>query len=83
MQSQDCIDLNHALLEARLNAATLSATHSLYLDLSMPDIPLIQVLVDSSSSHSFIDTSFVTSHKIPTVQWVKQLCHHQGCYLQP
>ena len=56
--------------EVRLNASTLSSTSSLIVSLrsdSVPNIP-ITALVDSSSTHCFIESVFIHKHKIPTRQ---------------
>ena len=66
--SKGCVDSLRADKEVRLNASALSSTSSLIISLfsdSIPDIP-ITPLVDSSSTHCFIESTFIRKHKIPT-----------------
>ncbi len=78
MQDQGCVDCNRTLEVVTLNAATLS-NHSLTVSLSSEvsssmesdNSPIITILrflalVDSSSSHCFIDSKYIEDHNLPT-----------------
>ncbi len=78
MQDQGCIDCNRTLEVVTLNATALS-NHSLTISLSSEvgsgmesdDSPIITILcflalVDSGSSHCFIDSKYVEDHNLPT-----------------
>src|ERR1700733_11834265 len=64
-----CVDPNRAITEVRLNAAApfdpdalfLSVTTSLILNLV-----IFKALVDSGSSHCFVDPRFISKHKLIT-----------------
>ena len=66
-QVEDCVDPLHATNEVKLNAYALSS-NSLIAPLNSNNITdhPFQALVDSSSTHSFIDTFFATKHKLRT-----------------
>ena len=55
-------------MELHLNVSALSDPHSLRPSISLPsyEISDIPCLLDSSSTHCFIDSSFIKKHKIPT-----------------
>lgn len=56
-------------MELRLNASAFSDPHALVLPISICDYPLIpafRTLIDSGSSHCFLDTNFVNSHGLTT-----------------
>ena len=57
-----------ALTELRLNVSALSDLLSLRPSVSLPSLNIsdIPCLLDSSSTHCFIDSSFIEKHKIPT-----------------
>ncbi len=78
MRDQGCVDCNRTLEVVTLNAAALS-NHSLTVSLSSEvgsgmesdDSPIIIILrffalVDSGSSHFFIDSKYVEDHNLPT-----------------
>ncbi len=78
MRDQGCVDCNRTLEVVTLNAAALS-NHSLTVSLSSEvgsgmesdDSPIIIILrflalVDSGSSHCFIDSKYVEDHNLPT-----------------
>ena len=70
VQVEDCINPSCAPQEScYLNASALSDPNSLHIPLtsslvSNSEIP-ISTLIDSGSSHCFIDTFFCTEYKIP------------------
>ena len=66
---QGCIDLISATAELRLNAYTLSSPNSLTIQLTSDLIPsvTIVILVDSGSTHCFIDTTFVSRQQLGTL----------------
>lgn len=80
-QQEDHIDLSCAQ-EVQLNASILSNPDSLMLFMSLPTFPHISgfsALIDSGSSHCFIDNSFVEKHKIPIITIPPlQLCLFDG-----
>ncbi len=78
MQDQSCIDCNRTLEVVTLNAAALF-NHSLTVSLSSEagsgtetdSSPIITILcflalVDSGSSHCFVDSKYVEDHNLPT-----------------
>jgi hypothetical protein len=46
--------------------STLSDPDSLVISLTIPNSPSMCTLIDSGSSHCFLDSSFVSNHKITT-----------------
>ena len=62
------IEPNCALMELCLNASALSNLLSLCPSVSLPSLNIsdIPCLLDSGSTHCFIDSSFIEKHKIPT-----------------
>ena len=66
---QGCIDLVSASVELRLNASTLSSPNSLTLQLTSTLILGITIptLVDSGSTHCFLDSVFTSVHKLHTL----------------
>ena len=62
---EGCIVSLGAITDLRLNASALSSPNSLTLDLSSNSIPNIRIrtLLDSGSTHCFLDT-FVSDHKL-------------------
>ena len=65
---EGCVVSLGAITDLRLNASTLSSPNSLTLDLSSNSIPNIQIqtLLGSGSTHCFLDTTFVSDHKLRT-----------------
>jgi hypothetical protein len=65
---QGCVDPIGASAELHLNASALSSPHSLILLLTSDLVPstLIQTLVDSGSTHCFLDSAFTSVHKLRT-----------------
>ena len=68
--AEDCVDPPCAFSEVvRLNASALSDPNSLRVTLSSPLlsdlIPPISALIDSGSTHCFVDPKFVQHHKLP------------------
>ena len=65
---EDCVDSSRAL-ECRLNTSALSNPHALYVFLSSPDlsdsINSVKTLIDSGSTHCFIDLKFAHLHCSP------------------
>jgi len=64
-----CVDSNCAPMELCLNASTLSDPNSLMPSISITSpvtIPPVSTLVDSGSSHCFIDSKFVNKHSLET-----------------
>src|SRR3979490_1218243 len=68
MHTEGCIDLDSARTEVKLNASALFNLNSLIVNLHSKTIPntVFKSLVDSSSTHSFIESTFVHRYKIPT-----------------
>ena len=66
-QVEDCVDLLHATNEVKLNISTLSS-NSLIVPLTSDNISdhPFQALVNSSSTHCFINTHFTTKHSTQT-----------------
>jgi hypothetical protein len=65
---QGCVEPIGASAELRLNASALSSPHSLILTLTSDLVPStqIQTLVDSSSTHCFLNSVFTSVHKLRT-----------------
>ena len=63
---QGCIDLVGATAELRLNASALSGPNSLTLQLTSTVVPDITIptLVDSGSTHCFLDSIFTSVYKL-------------------
>jgi len=63
-----CIDSSSAPKEARLNASALYDPNSLmpHVSLLSLDLPKIHTLVDSGSTHCFVDIKFVHKNKFTT-----------------
>lgn len=59
-----CVELNGAPTHLQLNASALSATNSFYVPLTSPSSPSINALLDSGSSHCFIDFDFAKSNSL-------------------
>ena len=66
---EGCIDLISATVELCLNTSTLSSLHSLTIQLTSDLITsdTIVTLVDSGSTHCFIDSTFVSKHQLQTI----------------
>ena len=70
----DCVDPIHADSKVRLHA--ICSKDSLMLSLSsLYTLDIIPTLIDSGSSHCFIDSSFVLGHELP-VSDVTPKCLH-------
>ena len=67
-QAGGCIDSDCAPKELRLNVSTLSDPNSLMPSITITslDMPPVSTLVDSSSSHCFVDSKFVNKHSLET-----------------
>ncbi|KIM50369.1 hypothetical protein SCLCIDRAFT_34361 [Scleroderma citrinum Foug A] len=67
-QSGGCINSNCAPKELRLNASALFDPNSLMPSVSIMSLvmPPVSALVDSGSSHCFIDSKFVNKHSLET-----------------
>jgi len=65
--AEDCVDSTHNPKHAYLNASALSDFSACILSVSCTLIPqsTIRVLLDSGSSHCFLDKSFSARHKLP------------------
>ena len=65
---EGCIVSLGAIMDLHLNASALSSPNSLTLNLSSDSIPntRIHTLLDSGSTHCFLDTSFVSDYKLRT-----------------
>ena len=65
---QGCVDLVGASVELRLNGSALSSPNSLTLQLTSTLVPGITIptLVDSGSTHCFLDSVFTSVHKLRT-----------------
>jgi len=63
-----CIDSGSAPKEARLNASALYDPNSLmpHVFLLSYDLPELRVLVDSGSTHCFVDTQYALGHSLST-----------------
>ena len=68
MQVGSCVEPNCAVKEAHLNASTLSDPNSLcpLVIVSEYDIPSFLALVDSGSTHCFVDQLFVNTYAVST-----------------
>ena len=68
MQAGSCVEPDCAVKEAHLNASALSDPNLLrpFVTASEYDIPPFPTLVDSGSTHYFVDQSFVNIHAIST-----------------
>ena len=68
MQAGSCVEPDCAVKEAHLNASALSDPNSLrpLVTASKYNIPPFPALVDSGSTHCFVDQSFVNIHAIST-----------------
>lgn len=68
-QPENCVDSSCAPMEVHLNASALSNSDALYLLLNSPDFPAsisnVNTLVDSGSSHCFVDSDFAHKHLKP------------------
>ena len=66
---QGCVNLVGASVELRLNASALSSPNSLTLQLTSTLVLGITIptLVDSSSTHCFLDSIFTSIHKLHTL----------------
>ena len=66
--TEDCNETIGALAELRLNASTLSGHNSLTLRLTSDLIPnsYIITLIDSRSTHCFLDSNFISKHNLHT-----------------
>jgi len=66
--SGGCVDSNCAPKELCLNMSTLSDPNSLMPSVTITSLvmPPVSALVDSSSSHCFIDSTFVNKHSLTT-----------------
>lgn len=64
----NCVGDPHADLPTlRLNASALSNPDAFHLDLFSDSVsPLIRTLIDSGSSHNFLDSDFVSKHSVAT-----------------
>ena len=66
-QPEDCIISSYATMEAVcLNASTLSDPNSLCVQLTPTSVPdsIITTLVDSGSTHCFVDSKFAHTHNL-------------------
>jgi hypothetical protein len=67
--SEGCGNSNGEVKEVRLNAAALTNPDSLHTPISLPSHSVSSSgLVDSGSSHCFVDPSFISSHSIPSYE---------------
>ena len=66
--TEDCIKLTGAPMEPRLNASALYNLNSLTISVTSDHIPntLICTLIDSGSTHCFLDTSVTSKHNLCT-----------------
>ena len=65
-RTEGCVDLDRVAKFIRLNASALSDPDSLFISLAIPNSLSMRTLIDSGSSHCFLDSSFVSKHKITT-----------------
>jgi len=65
-QPEGCVDLDHVAKYVRLNASALLDPDSLFIPLALPNSETMRTLIDSGSSHCFVDSSFVSNQKITT-----------------
>jgi len=68
--SEGCDNSNGEITEVRLNAAALTNPDSLHTKISFPSVPFVSSsgLVDSGSSHCFVDPGFVAEHSFSTYE---------------
>ena len=68
--SEGCDNSNGEVTEVRLNAAALSNPDSLHTPISFPSFPSVTStgLVDSGSSHCFVDPDFISSNSFPSYE---------------
>ena len=66
--TEDCVKLTSAPTEPRLNASALYSPNSLTISVTSNLFPnnLIHTLIDSSSTHCFLDTSVTSKHNLRT-----------------
>jgi hypothetical protein len=64
--AKGCVDLDHVAKFIRLNVSALSDPDSLFISLTIPNSLSMHTLIDSGSSHCFLDLSFVSNHRITT-----------------
>jgi hypothetical protein len=63
--SEGCGNADGEVKEVRLNAAALANPDSLYTPVSLPSHSISSSgLVDSGSSHCFVDPSFISDHSV-------------------
>ena len=67
-QPASCVDSGSAPKEARLNVSALYDPNSLmpHVFLLSYDLPELRALVDSSSTHCFVDTKYALGHSLST-----------------
>jgi len=65
-QPEGCVDLDCVAKYVHLNVSTLLDPDSLFIPLVILNSETMRTLIDSGSSHCFIDSSFVSNHKITT-----------------
>ena len=64
---EDCVDTSHMTCTIYLNTAALSKSNSLKIKVAISNISdSIQTLLDSGSTHSFIEKTFIKKNKIKT-----------------
>ena len=68
--SKGCGNSNGEVSEVQLNATALSNPNSLHTPISFPAYPNLSSsrLVDSGSSHCFVDLSFISKNSIPSYE---------------
>ena len=66
--SEGRVDSGCAQIEVRINASALSLSTSLVISLSTQSVPdiMFKSLVDSGSTHCFLESAFVRKHALPT-----------------
>ena len=66
--TEDCIKITGAPMEPRLNASALYNPNSLMISVTSDLIlnTLIHTLIDSGSTHCFLDTSVTSKHQLRT-----------------
>jgi hypothetical protein len=67
MRGQSCVDSHHVLPEAHLYASKLPLSNLLFVHPFTDTLSPFKTLVDSGTSHSFINPSFVQLHSIPLI----------------
>src|SRR5882757_4863286 len=65
-RAEGCVDLDRVANFVRLNASALSDPDSLFISLATLNSLSMHTLIDSGSSHCFLDSSFISKHKITT-----------------